>query len=291
MAEPKQRVRVQAGRGGGPLAEFTEPAKLAPTNLPVPVGPEPTNFLAVILRAAADPRCDVQKMQALLDMQRQIEERDAEKAFTRDFMTLQRLLPVIDRDGKIDHGTGKQKNLYSTYPNIMKVCKPLMDAHGMTLSSKVRPGADGKIVVVSTLRHIEHYKDESEFPLPSDPTGSKSPPQGWGSAQQYGMRYNAIALLNIISEDPRDRDHDGHPGKFVPAKGGGFAEVPAEQPKITAAQRDKIVELITAAKIKEQNFCTKYGIGQIGMLPAELFDAAVKAIADHVEAAKAANRG
>ena len=48
MAEPKERVRVQAGREGGPRAEFTEPAKLAPTNLPVPVGPEPTNFLAVI---------------------------------------------------------------------------------------------------------------------------------------------------------------------------------------------------------------------------------------------------
>jgi Spy/CpxP family protein refolding chaperone len=94
-----------------------------------------------------------------------------------------------------------------------------------------------------------------------------------------------------VSEAPQDRDHDGHKGNFKPAKGGGFAEVPAEQPKITAAQRDKIVELITAAKIKEQNFCTKYGIGQIGMLPAELFDAAVKAIADHVEAAKAASRG
>jgi Spy/CpxP family protein refolding chaperone len=103
----------------------------------------------------------------------------------------------------------------------------------------------------------------------------------------YGKRYCTIALLNIISEAPEDADVDGHDGKFVNAKGGGLAEVPAEQPKITAAQRDKIVELITAAKIKEQNFCTKYGIGQIGMLPADLFDAAVKAIADHVEAARA----
>lgn len=280
---PKGRVRVQAGREGGPRAEFVPPAAVAPTNLPVPAGPEPTNFLGVILRAAADPRCDVGKMQALLSMQREIENREAEKAFTRDFMALQRLLPVIDRDGKIDHGAGKQKNLYSTYPNIMRVCKPLMDAHGLTLSSKIRAGTDGKIVVVSTLRHVEYYKDESEFPLPADPTGSKSPPQGWGSSQQYGMRYNAIALLNIISEDPRDRDHDGHAGNFKNAKGGGYAQVPDQVETIDDAQIVVIRELIEWCGIGAKRFCEHYTIAKVADLPKDLYGAADKACRDYHE--------
>src|SRR5882672_4680927 len=101
MAEPvmkdvtpnKSRVRVQAGREGGPRAEFAPPAQLAPTNLPVPAGPEPTNFLGVIVRAAADPRTDPTKMQALLNMQTQIEDREAQKAFTAAFIALQEELP------------------------------------------------------------------------------------------------------------------------------------------------------------------------------------------------------
>lgn len=304
MAEPKERIRVQAGREGGPRAEFTEPAKLAPTNLPVPVGPEPTNFLAVIARAASDPRCDTAKMQALLDMQKQIEDRESTKAFTRDFIALQKVLPVINRDGKIEireknaatgsreGGRIQQATPYATYPNIMRICKPLLDAHGFTLASWIEPEPGGaRIMVVSQLDHIEHHHRTSRFPLPAETSGSKNNVQGWGSSQQYGMRYNAIALLNIVSEAPQDRDHDGHEGNFKSAKGGGFAEVPAEQPKITTAQRDKIADLMIAAKIKESQFCTKYGISQIGFLPADLFDAAVKAIADHVEAAKAANRG
>jgi hypothetical protein len=297
---PKSRVRVQAGREGGPRAAFADPAQLAPTNLPVPAGPEPTNFLAVIARAAADPRCDTAKMQALLDMQRQIEDRDSTKAFTRDFIALQKVLPIINRDGKIEireknaatgsreGGRIQQATPYATYPNIMKVCKPLLDAHGFALASWIEPEPGGaRIMVVSQLDHVEHHHRASRFPLPAETSGSKNNVQGWGSSQQYGMRYNAIALLNIVSEAPQDRDHDGHAGEFKNAKGGGFVEAAEEKPKISAAQRDKIVDLIISAKITEVQFCTKYGINQVGQLPAELFDAATKAINDH----KAAKNG
>ena len=187
----------------------------------------------------------------------------------------------------------QKRSLIRTYPNIMQVCKPLMDAHGITLSSKIRARCGWKDRGCRPpCDHVEHHhKMNPSFHCPAIRPDRKVLRKDGVHRQQYGMRYNAIALLNIISEDPRDRDHDGHPGKFVPSKGGGFAEVPAEQPKITTAQRDKIADLMIAAKIKELQFCTKYGISQVGFLPADLFDAAVKAIADHVEAAKAANRG
>lgn len=300
-AADKPRVRVQSGREGGPRAEFAPPANTAPTNLPVPTGAEPTNFLAVIARAAADPRTDTAKMQALVDMQKQIEDRESEKAYTRDFIALQDVLPVINRDGRIEirdkdqqggrTGILRQSTPYSTYPNIMKVCKPLLRAHGFGFNSRIAPGAEGKILVRSKLRHVEHFWEESEFPLPAETSGSKNNVQGWGSSQQYGMRYNAIALLNIISEAPQDQDKNGYAGNFQNAKGGGFAEAPANLPKVSTAQRDDLIRRITDAKISEANFTTKYGIQQIGFLPAELYDAAVKAIDHHVEQKRAANNG
>src|SRR5882724_7142793 len=61
----------------------------------------PRNFLEVVATAVMDPRCDVEKMKALLDMQERIEERDSKKAFTVAFNALQAALPVINRDGKI----------------------------------------------------------------------------------------------------------------------------------------------------------------------------------------------
>lgn len=300
----KPRVRVQSGREGGPRAEFAPPANTAPTNLTVPTGAEPTSFLAVIARAAADPRTDVAKMQALLDMQKEIEDREATKAFTRDFIKLQRVLPVINRDGKIEireknpatgsreGGRLQQATPYATYPNIMRVCKPLLDAHGFTLASWIEPEPGGaRIMVISQLDHIEHHHRTSRFPLPAETSGSKNNVQGWGSSQQYGMRYNSIALLNIVSESPQDRDHDGRAGNFQNAKGGGFAEAPEDAPKVSATQRDDLVRRITDAHISEANFCTKYGVRQVGFLPAELYDAAVKAIDDHVAQKQGAARG
>lgn len=299
-APTKERVRVQAGREGGPIAKSAMREHVE-GRFPVVAEPVPTNFLAVIARAAADPRTDTAKMQALLDMQRQIEAREAKRAYTKAFRALQKLLPTIDRDGKIEvrekdvrgqrTGPLTQSTPYATYPAIMEIVKPLLDDHGFTLSSLIEPGLEGKIDVVTTLEHEGGHEKVSRFPLGADTTGSKNNAQGWGSSQQYGMRYNAIALLNIVSKAPQDRDNNGYSGKFQNAKDGGVAEAPADAPKVSATQRDDLVRRITAARISEANFCTKYGVTQVGFLPAELYDAAVKAIDEHVAQKQAAARG
>jgi hypothetical protein len=295
----EMKVRVQAGRGGGPKTEQTV-AVMREVQRPVIAAP-PTDFLSLLYQMAIDPRVDVEKMKAGLDMQERIEDREAKKAYTRAFRGLQKLLPTINRDGKIEvrekdrdgkrTGPLSQSTPYATYPAIMEVVKPLLDDHDFTLSSVIEPGTEGKIEVVTTLAHGDGYERVSRFPLGADTTGSKNNAQGWGSSQQYGMRYNAIALLNIVSRAPQDRDNNGYAGDFQNAKGGGVAEAAEPRPAITPAQRDKIVEMITAAKIKEQQFCIKYGINQIIQLPADLYDAAVAAIEAHRAGAAVAKRG
>jgi hypothetical protein len=256
--------------------------------------PDGGNLLAVITAAAADPRCNVEKMEALLKMHKEVVAEEARLAFIEDKLRLTDKLPSINKDGKIefkDKGHGAATLKFASFENINDVIKPLLKEFSFDLWFSSEPGVAGMINVIGNLEHRLGFIRKTTFPMPHDGSGGKSGAQGWASAFSFGKRVTTIGLLNIQTKAIEDRDRDGNEGKFVPAKGGGFAEVPAEQPKITAAQRDKIVDLITAAKIKESQFCTKYGIGQIGMLPAELFDAAVKAIADHVEAAKAASRG
>ena len=241
-----------------------KPSRAVAVHEPAPP-PAPVNLLQVIAAAAANPRCNVEKMKALLDMQRDIEDRDARKAFTVAFNALQSELPVIDRDGKIDHGDGvtargnkKLKTRYATYPNLMTVCNPLMKRHGFTLSSTVRSNPAGLMVVTSHLEHVMGHFRETEFTLSADTSGGKNNQQGWGSSQQYGMRYNAIALLNITTKAPQDADNDGFP---VSAN-------------ITAAQTDELIAIIEDAGADKQRFCEVFEIEGIADLPARRFDEA-----------------
>ena len=293
---PKDRVRVQAGRAGGPRVEFAAPAMPAPTNLPVPTGPEPTSFLAVIARAAADPRTDPPKMQALLNMQTQIEDREAQKEFTRSFIALQEELPPIRRDGKIEirekdasgsreRGRVQQSTPYATFNNIMKAIKPLLIKHGFALSFATEPVGE-RLLVKGILDGHGHQRTTS-FPLPAETSGSKNNVQGWGSSMSYGKRYCTIALLNIVSEAPEDQDADGYTGNLKPAKGGGLAEVPEDDEKISPRQKEDLLKKIEWCGVSLAVFHEHYGITKTGDLPANLYAAAIKACDDYHENKKA----
>ena len=272
MAEPKERVRVQAGREGGPKQVL--PA--VPSNIPMPaVQPTrgvrpPRSMLEVIAEAVANPAVDVEKMKALLDMQERIEDREAQKAFTRAFNALQEELPIINKDGIIDHGEGttakgnkKLKTKWATYPNIMSVCRPLLRKHGFTLSNVIEPSADvSRIVVVGYLEHIEGHSRISRFPLGIDTTGSKNNQQGWGSSQQYGMRYNAIALLNIVSEAQQDLDNDGYKKKD---------DVIDVVRMISAAEVEELKLEIDGTDLTEARVCGGYDVESFKDIPAGKF--------------------
>ncbi len=276
----KERVRVPAGHARRP-------------------GAAPENFLAVIMAAATDPRCDVQKMQALLVMQREVEDREASKEFNRSFIALQEDLPAIGRDGKIEIfakdasgarpavGRAQQSTPYATFNNIMKTIKPLLIRHGFALSFSTEPV--GERLLVKGLLEGHGHSRATSFPLPAETSGSKNNVQGWGSSMSYGKRYCTIALLNIVSEAQEDADADGHAGNFKPAKGGGMVEA-VEVKKIDAAQARTLWDEMEACGVRESNFLQHYGIAKVQDLDADMFDAAVKAMRDH-KAEREARRG
>jgi len=233
-------------------------------------------MLQVIASAVMDPRCDVEKMKALLDMQERIEARDAEKAFTKAFNDLQAELPIINRDGKIDHGDGtnaqgkkKLKTSFATYPNLNRVCGPLMKKFGFTFSTSMEPEPTGTMVAVSTLAHIAGASRKTHFRLTADTTGAKNNQQGWGSSQQYGMRYNMIALLNIVTEAREDADNDGFP------------------PPAGPVSQDQLKELIALADeggADKRAFCALFDVDGMANIPADKFEEAKKQLQRKVNA-------
>jgi len=263
--QSKERVRVLAGRGGSPGKQAV--AIQAPQQVAVAA---PATLYQAIIQAARDPSIDAEKMKTLVDLQMQVEANEARKAFTRAFNALQEELPVINKDGIIDHGEGttakgnkKLKTKWATYPNIMSVCRPLLRKHGFTLSNVIEPAADAsRIVVVGYLEHIDGHARISRFPLGIDTTGSKNNQQGWGSSQQYGMRYNAIALLNIVSEAQQDLDNDGYKKKD---------DVIDVVRMISAAEVEELKLEIDGTDLTEARVCGGYDVESFKDIPAGKF--------------------
>lgn len=261
----------------------------------------PAHMLKVIADAAANPECDAGKMKALHDLMKDVYEFEGKKAFTRAFNALQDELPAIDRDGRIDHSSdggertrsGKKalKTGYSTYPNIMRVVKPLLKKYGFTLSNVIEPTADGaRIHVVGYLDHIEGHSRISRFPMSIDTTGGKNNQQGWGSSQEYGRRYNAIALLNIVSEAPQDQDNDGYPKGPISKQDirahvqGDFGDFPGD--RISDDQFMKLKEAIEGCGVPEAKVLEKYEIEKLKDLPAAKFNNAMAACKHYAEQAR-----
>lgn len=263
---------------------------------------EPKSFMQVIAEAAADPRCDVAKMQSLLDMQRQIEDRDAEKAFTRAFIELQADLPAIKQDGKIEvrkkdargerTGEVQQATPYATFNSIMKSVGPLLVKHGFTLSFSTQPNeAAGRLLVTGLLAHAAGATRSTTFPLPIEDSGSKNNVQGWGSSLSYGKRYCTISLLNIVSEAKEDRDTDGFPGDFGRTKTGGLAELPPKPAKASPEQLIKLRDAINLNEVPEAKVLEHYSIEKLEEIEARFVDPAIKQCQDYGANLEANRRG
>lgn len=268
IAEKVREKKIKTARA----VAVAEPTKVASL-------PAPTNMLAIIYQAAANPAVDVAKMQALLDMQRQLETEQGRRAFTNAFIELQNELPIIRADGKIEirekeaggARTGKiqQATPYATFQAIIKAVKAPLRKNGFCLSFATEPSPDGtRIVVKGFLDHVDGHQRTTAFPLPAEVSGSKNNVQGWGSTLSYGKRYATIALLNIISGAPEDADRDG----ATETEKSDNAVL-----RITATQREALVQAITDCGVGLSKFCDHYGIKAVADLTADRYAEALQA--------------
>lgn len=96
------------------------------------------SILAVISRAAADPACDIEKMERLMAMHERMQARTAEAEFNAAMAQMQCDIPTIAERAK-GHGTIR----YATLEDISDIVKPIMKANGFAISFKVEHAANG----------------------------------------------------------------------------------------------------------------------------------------------------
>lgn len=257
------------------------------------------NTLGVLAQALKDPNFKPESMRMMLDMQKEMVAEQARIDFINAFHALKKLLPRINRDGKIEvlekGQDGKrvagrdriqQSTPFATYENIREKVDPHLDLHGFTMWDETEPSADGaRINVIVHLDHNSGHGRKTTFPLPAETSGSKNNVQGWGSSFSYGRRYGAIGLLGLRTAAPSDQDRDGHAPEQGRSRGRADKKAADETPPadetvvlITQDQEDKLRELLEQKGKKGADFCKAWKIDKLASLEAEFYAQATDAL-------------
>jgi len=199
---------------------------------PVSVQTESTTILQVIQRAAADPQCDIEKMERLMAMHERMQAKTAEQMFNAAMAAMQCDIPTVGEDAQNTH----TKNSYATLDGINHILKPIMQRHGFAITFKVDHQSSG-ISVTGILMHSAGHREQTTLLLPIDTGPGRNAVQAVGSSTTYGKRYVMCALLNITTGDARDDDGVG-------------AE---SYPTVTDAQAKQLAGLLAKCSEKARN--------------------------------------
>lgn len=245
---------------------------------------EPPNLLVAIVQAAADPKCQPDKMHALLDARDRLMKAEAHVAFVTAYIEMQSELPTIDAKGRIEieakrQGGKKQDTRYATYQEIQRVTKPILRKHGFAMLMLPDVGQNG---VGVTMRGQLAYVCNTQYgkmvhvescliAAPLETGGSKNNVQGVGSSLSYTKRYCSVALLDLVSHAPEDKDDDARATSKTTAE-------PEEATTITPKQVTELKRAIEDCGVGEDTFCNKYKIesGNIEDLPPAMLAEALR---------------
>lgn len=200
----------------------------------MPVIDNQSPLITMIERIACNPDADMDKLERLLVMQKEVMADEAEKSYLRALSKAQGEFPAIEKNGKIIR---KRKGTeivigeteYSKYEDIMSECRPVLAAHG--LSIQVVPLTDYTKQMGGARLTIAHecgHSISEDLMVPFDLVG-KNAAQAVGSSQSYAKRYLLKGRLNII--DKSDTSDDD-----------GVSSGPDETDRISG-QRDRLVRM------------------------------------------------
>lgn len=165
----------------------------------------------LVKAALASGTLEPATLREMLALQRDWEQGEAKKAFTRALVALKRDLPtVIQRDSTVDY-TNKSgmrtRFKHASLAAVMDAITEPMTAHGFSLAWTPSTDDKGSIVTVrvtARLTHAEGHSEETTISAPADTSGNKNSAQAVASTITLLSRYAALALLGIATRDMKD---------------------------------------------------------------------------------------
>lgn len=264
-------------RGKKPATQVVVRDENLPQASPAPLS-DTVAMMQLMERVAANPAIDVAKMQIVMDMQERLIAHRAKMAFDAALSEMQGEMPTISQRGRIEirakdakgerTGAVQQSTRFAKWEDIAEAIRPILKQFGFALRFRTGLTEAGLVRVVGILSGHGH-REESEFVLQHDSTGSKNAVQAIGSSTSYGKRYAACALLNIAS---RGEDDDALVGGGKIIDDGFPGDKNPDAPKINQKQIDMLVEKCEAVGCPRPRFLSHIRAARFEDIPAADFD-------------------
>lgn len=231
----------------------------------LPVVTEATALIQAIERAALNPQVDIEKMERLFAMQKEIMARQAETEFNAAMAAAQAEIPTIK---------GRKKNTQtgSLYADLVAVCDvamPIITKHGFSLSfSQGDCPIEGRIRVNCQCAHARGHSRFYHWDAPIDTVGikgvqNKTQIHGEGSSFSYAQRYLTKLAFNLRIEGEDNDGNGNRQGEFITEQQVKDLDAKIKQ---AGANRDQFLKFLKVEKLSE--------------LPAKNFTRAIQALED-----------
>lgn len=172
---------------------------------------ESATILSVIQRAAADPACDIEKMERLMAMHERMQAKTAETDFNAALSRVQGEMGRIAADAT----NSQTRSQYATYGKLDCALRPKYTKEGFSLSFGTEPAPEGMVGMICFVSHGGGHTREYRAHVPSDGKGAKggdvmTKTHAFGSGTSYGMRYLLKMIFNVaIGEEDDDGNGAG----------------------------------------------------------------------------------
>jgi hypothetical protein len=227
--------------------------------------PEQDKFLALIEKVIVNKEVDADKLRVLVDLQIQLEDRQAEKAFDADMIEAQSEVRALAWD-KLNT---ERNSRNVSYPKIDTMLRPIRLKYGFTQTwdSEPSPMADMMVVCCDVI-HRSGHRRRYRLPMPIDNMGPKggsgvmTKQQAVVSGSSYGIRKLASMIWDIPLLVDKD-DNDGNPVR----------------PPISDAEKSNLEKMMKGfSDARKQWLLDQFGISELSELPKSKYNNAVEKI-------------
>lgn len=186
-------------------------------------------LLDMIQAAAANPKVNVDKMKALLDMRNAAIAAAREDAFNEAMAKVQAEIAPVVADAK----NPETKSKYASHAALDRAVRPIYaDKHGFALTYDTEPCAIPDVMTFVCFATAKGHTRKYSIDLPVDGKGAKGGHvMSRTHAASSGVTYAMRILLKMVFNIPVDRDDDGNAAGRTE-----ISDVDPSVPKITEEQ-------------------------------------------------------
>ena len=206
------------------------------------------------MQLALEKNVDLEKIEKMIQLQKEWDAIQAEKAFTIAMTEFKCEAPVITRDKE----NAQYNSYYTSIGNLVNSCLPKMSECGLSHKWSIEQGE--QITVTCIVTHKDGHSEPTSMSGPPDGSGSKNPIQQIKSTVTYLKAATFESAMGLASTDA-NIDDDGN---------GAGDEIEYINPK----EKQVIADMLADSGSTAEKFLKSMKCETIDKIPSEMYKAA-----------------